>query len=363
RLKTVLQVKPENLSVESRVRVTEALIDCARKAEIHLLDDGQRLHLSVLYHRREVGPSQPRDRRDELRRRVGAKCLGQYLAQRYRQLSEVDVAAEKYCAEGVYGVAAEIGAEFEIVPAARHAEVVEELNAPLRSIRWRREFPAEDADAGHINAGPERVYGVDIVGVADRLEAEFIRRSAAETMRLAENEGAVSISYVEARRWREEAPDADVVLTVVGQTVSEEEKILFVQAVVEPKAARARRLNYGEHPGRTGEQVEGVAVGAVLRSGERRQKSLTLPNEERVARSDQRGDQILLPRGRLQDRGVGQDRREIRFPPDQAFVCREEEGPVFLDWPAEGEAGLVALEGRVLLLRLGEGVARVEPLV
>src|SRR5262249_21315857 len=107
----------------------------------------------------------------------------------------------------------------------------------------------------------------------------------------------------------------------------------------------------------------GFAVGAVLRSGERRLKSLTLPNEERVARSDQRGDQILLPRGWLQDRGVGQDRRESRFPPDQAFVCREDKGPVFLDRPAEGEAGLVALEGRVLLQRTGEDVAPVEPLV
>src|SRR5262249_54076588 len=163
-------------------------------------------------------------------------------------------------------------------------------------------------------------------------------------------EGVVSISYVEARRGRELASDADIVLTVVGQTVSEEEKIPFVQAVVEPDAARARRLSYGERPCRTGEQVEGVAVGrnrAVLRSGERRQKSLALVNERRRARPDQRGDQILLPRlsrlprCRQQDRGVGQDRRESRIAPDQAFVSREEEDLVFLDRPAEGEAGLV----------------------
>src|SRR5262249_43720176 len=135
----------------------------------------------------------------------------------------------------------------------------------------------------------ERVYCVDIVSVADGLEAEFVRRSAAENMRLAENEGAVSISYIEARRGRELASDADVVLTVVGQTVSEEEEILFVQAVVEPDAARARGLNYGEHTGRTGEQVEGVAVGG-RRSGERRLKYSALLDVRLRARSDQRGD-------------------------------------------------------------------------
>src|SRR5262249_53677889 len=170
----------------------------------------------------------------------------------------------------------------------------------------------------------------------------------AENMRLAENEGVVSISYIEARRRRELASDADIVLTVVGQTVSEEEKILFVQAVVEPDAAHARRLNYGEHPGRTREQVADFAVGG-RRSGARPVKYSALLDDRWRARAEERGVQILLPRlphlprGRLQDRGVGRDRRESRFPPDQAFVSREEEGLVFLDRPAEGEAGLVAL--------------------
>src|SRR5215510_11886925 len=85
--------------------------------------------------------------------------------------------------------------------------------------------------------------------------------------------------------------------------------------------------------------------------GERGLKSLTLRDEVRRARPDQRGDQILLHRSRLQDRLIGQDRRESRFAPDQAFVSREEKGLVFLERPAECEAGLVALEGWGLLLR------------
>src|SRR5262245_19908204 len=129
------------------------------------------------------------------------------------------------------------------MPAARQAEVVEELNAPLRSLRRRAEVPAEDADAADQEAWSERVYGVDIIGVADVLEAEFIRRSAAKNVRFAENEGVVSHGYVEARRGRFTAADQDVVLTVVGQTGSEEKKVLFVQTVVEPEAARARCLN------------------------------------------------------------------------------------------------------------------------
>src|SRR5262249_14202854 len=56
RLHTVLQVEPEDVAGELRVRVAEALIDRARKAEVHLLDRGQGLCRD---HRREVGPSQP----------------------------------------------------------------------------------------------------------------------------------------------------------------------------------------------------------------------------------------------------------------------------------------------------------------
>src|SRR5262249_34552395 len=113
------------------------------------------------------------------------------------------------------------------MPAAQQAEVVEELNAPLRSVRRRAEVPAEDGDAANQGAWSERVHGVHIVGVADVLEAEFIRRSAAENVRFAENEGVISTPYIEARRGPFEAADADVVLTVVGQTGSEEKKVLF----------------------------------------------------------------------------------------------------------------------------------------
>src|SRR5262249_37451046 len=123
-----------------------------------------------------------------------------------------------------------------------------ELNAPLRSVRRRAEVPAEDADAANQDAWSERVHGVDIVGVADVLEAEFIRRSAAENVRLAENKGVIPTPYIEASRGRFEAADEDVVLTVVGQTGSEEKKVLFVSTVVSPVAARARLFNQPHTP-------------------------------------------------------------------------------------------------------------------
>src|SRR5262252_1871641 len=100
---------------------------------------------------------------------------------------------------------AEIGAEFEVVPAGRQTEVVDELNAALSSIRGRCELPAEGPNSGHIVARPERIRGVEVVYVAYVLKAEFIRRPAAENVRLAENEGIVSTPYIEARRWRDEA--------------------------------------------------------------------------------------------------------------------------------------------------------------
>src|SRR5262249_49228610 len=168
------------------------------------------------------------------------------------------------------------------------------------------------------------------------------------------------------RRGRFEAADADVVLTVVGQAVSEEEEILFAQTVVDPEAASARILEYGECPVRTGEEFKGVAVErerAIRRGGEQRLKLLPLRDQRRRARSDQRIDQILLPRSRLQDRRIGQDGRESRIPPEQAFVGREEECLVSPDRPAEGEAGLVTPEGRIPALHGGEGVVRVEALV
>src|SRR5262249_44034851 len=51
------------------------------------------------------------------------------------------------------------------------------------------------------------------------------------------------------------------------------------------------------------------------------------------------------------------------FAPVQALVSREEECSVFPDRTSEGEAGLVALEGRILRQPGRECVARVEPLV
>src|SRR5262245_40163871 len=129
------------------------------------------------------------------------------------------------------------------MPADRQTEVVDELKAPLRSLRRRSELPAEYADAGQPEARSERVHSVDVVSVAYELEAEFIRRSAAENVRLADDDGVVSTTYVEARRGPELTADADVVLTVVGKTASEEKKIPFAQAVVHPDAARARILN------------------------------------------------------------------------------------------------------------------------
>src|SRR5262249_13896292 len=228
--------------------------------------------------------------------------------------------AEKDGGGGVYVVAAEIGPEFEVMPARRQTEVVDELKAPLRSIRRRRELAAEYADAGQPDARSERVHSVDVVSVAYELEAEFIRRPAAENVRLAENDGVVSTTYVEARGGPKLTADADVVLTVVGQTASEENKILFAQAVVHPDAAHARILNQGGCAVRTGEQVEGASVKrewAVRRGGEQRLKLSTLRCERRRARSYQRRDQVLLICGRLQDRTIGQDRRETRFAPDQ----------------------------------------------
>jgi hypothetical protein len=139
-------------------------------------------------------------------------------------LGEIDETTEKDGADGVYVVAAEIGPEFEIMPAARQAEVVDELKAPLISLRRRRELPAEYADACQPDARSERVNAVDVVSIAYELESEFIRRSAAENVRLAENYGVVSTTYVEARRGPELSADADAVLTVVGQTASEEKK-------------------------------------------------------------------------------------------------------------------------------------------
>src|SRR5262249_42067801 len=88
--------------------------------------------------------------------------------------------------------------------------------------------------------------------------------------------------------------------------------------------------------------------------GEQRLKLLSLRDQRRRSRSDQSVDQILLPRSRLQDRRIGQDCSESRFAPDQAFICREEEGPVFPDRTTEGEAGLVALERRITPLYGGE---------
>src|SRR5262249_17616509 len=108
------------------------------------------------------------------------------------------------------------------MPAARQAEVVEELNAPLGSIRRRRELSTEDANAGDVVARPEGVYGVAVVSVAYGLEAKFIRQTVAEDVRLAENKSVIPAPYVEARRWREEASDAGVMLTVIGQAISEE---------------------------------------------------------------------------------------------------------------------------------------------
>src|SRR5262245_50536269 len=234
------------------------------------------------------------------------------------------------------------------------AEIAEELHPPLRSFRRGRELSTEEADAGDLVARAERVHGVDIIGIADVLESDFIRPPIAENMRLAEHEGVISISDVVARRGRKEAADADIMLAVVGQAVSEEEIILFAQTVIEPDAARARSLLYGECPGRTGEQIVVAAVereGAVRRGGEQRLELLSLRDERRRARSDQCVDQILLARGRLQDRRIGHDGRESRFATDQAFVGREEKGLISLDRPAESESGLVALEGRVLPLR------------
>src|SRR4030095_1748800 len=117
---------------------------------------------------------------------------------------------------------------------------------------------------------------------------------------------------------------------------------------------------------RTGEQVVGASVErewAVRRGGQQRLKFLALRDERRRSRSHQRVDQVLLPRGGLQDRRIGQDRRETRFAPDQSLVGRKEEYPVFHDRTAECEAWLVAPEGRILPHRPGEGVARVEHLV
>src|SRR5262245_6753652 len=250
--------------------------------------------------------------------------------------------------------------------ADRQAEIVEELHPPLRSFRRGRELSTEEADAGDLIARAERIYGVDIIGVAYVLESDFIRPSIAENMRFAEHEGVISISYVVARRGRKEAADADVVLAVVGQAVSEEEIILFAQTVIEPDAARARSLEYGKCPGRTGEQIVVAAVErerAVRRSGEQRLELLSLRDERRRAGSDQCVDQILLPRSRLQDRRIGHDGRGSRFATGQSFVGSEEKGLGSLDRPAEGESGLVSFKGRILPLRCGKCIARVEPLV
>src|SRR5262249_54755397 len=168
---------------------------------------------------------------------------------------------------------------------------------------------------------------------------------------LAGDKGVVSTSYVKARRRREKAADAGVMLAVVGQTVSEEEEILFAQAVIHPGAARARCLNQWGRSARTVEQVEGVAAErrrAVWRCGEHRPKSSPLRDELLRVRSDQRVDQILLSGRRLQDRRIVQDGRERRLAPDQAFKRREEECFVSSERPAEGEARLIALERRVL---------------
>src|SRR5262249_62412647 len=112
--------------------------------------------------------------------------------------AKIDGTAEKDGAGGVYVVAAEIGPEFEVMPADRQTEVVDELKAPLRSIRRRPELPAEYADAGQPDARSERVHSVDVVSVAYELEAEFIRRPTVDNMRLAENDGVVSTTYIEA---------------------------------------------------------------------------------------------------------------------------------------------------------------------
>jgi hypothetical protein len=72
-LQPVLQVETEDLSGKSCVWVAEALVNRARKAEVHLLDSGQRLGRN---YRREVGPSQPGEGRGELR----CRGVAQYLA-------------------------------------------------------------------------------------------------------------------------------------------------------------------------------------------------------------------------------------------------------------------------------------------
>jgi hypothetical protein len=82
------------------------------------------------------------------------------------------------------------------MPAARQAEIVEELKARCVSFRRRTVVSSKEGGAVHRNTRSERDYGVEIVAVAAVLGAEFIRQSTAEKVRFAENEGVVSNSYI-----------------------------------------------------------------------------------------------------------------------------------------------------------------------
>ena len=79
------------------------------------------------------------------------------------------------------------------MPAARQAEIVEELKARRVSFRRRTVVSSKEGDAVHRNTRSERDYRVEVVAVAAVLGAEFIRQSIAEKVRFAENEGVVSI--------------------------------------------------------------------------------------------------------------------------------------------------------------------------
>src|SRR5262249_57711422 len=102
-----------------------------------------------------------------------------------------------------------------------------ELEGRRVSCRRRHVISSEEGDAVHRNTRSERDYWVESVAVAAVLGAEFIRQSTAEKVRFAENDGVVSNSYIVSPRGRDEAADADVILAVVRQTISEEDEILL----------------------------------------------------------------------------------------------------------------------------------------